>query len=96
MKTYWKVTRDHIKDRHDPTDPCKVGRAGEDWDEAKYKQEKKQGRAWDFRLYDDDRILYYTGVGYGVVDFDPLDWGTWYAGCTIMEWREKGKDWGVL
>lgn len=96
MQTMWKVTRDLIKDKNDPSDPSKVGRCGDNWDEAKYKAEKAAGRAWVFRLYDDDHIHYYSGVGAGDVDFDPLDWATNYAGCTGMQYKEKGGEWKWL
>lgn len=54
-----------------------------------------------FRLFDDDMNLYYEGVMTSTDDCDedgvfaPLDWGTHYAGCTMLYVFEKG-EWSRL
>ena len=67
----------------------------ENMDEHVANELLKDGKGLKFRLYDDDKILYYEGrmVGdfEGVGDFDPLDWAMYNAGCTGMKTYYKGK-----
>ena len=54
------------------------------------------GEGHKFRMYDDDGELYYTGLFIGDADsedgFKPLDdFGEGNAGCTRIDYFEKGK-----
>lgn len=58
---------------------------------------------FEFRLYDDDGELYFTGLCLdldqqdGDSAFQPLDWATADSGCTRMDYRKKGdKAWTIL
>lgn len=49
-----------------------------------------------FRLYDDDGILYYEGYYNGLegdeeAAFEPLDWASAYAGCTTLKYLENSE-----
>lgn len=52
-----------------------------------------------FRLYDDDRELYYEGRILTAddpgteQDFAPLDWAMWNAGCTAIMYCTHGAWW---
>lgn len=87
MKRQWCLTVDHV----DGTEDLK-----------KSTGEKTDDMIIPIRLYDDDDVLYYSGwmtqelLDDGENAFDPLDWGTWNAGCTYMEYKESGKDWQIL
>lgn len=51
----------------------------------------------DFRMYDDDGILYYAGKIWGDFEgFEPLDdFGEGYAGCTEIKYKVKNQ-WETL
>ena len=53
-----------------------------------------------FKLYDDDDDLYYSGRFWGDEDseeaFAPLDWGSRYAGCTRIDYRQEDGTWVIL
>lgn len=74
----WKITADHISDSGDRD----VGMEG-----PSNLDESITANATEFKLYDDDDILYYTGMLYG--DFDGLepldDFGMGWAGCTSIK-----------
>jgi hypothetical protein len=91
MKTEWTITKDLICKTTETK--SEVGRKSEGYTEEGFKEAKKWGKTWDFRLYDDDKILYYEGKGYGDVEFDPLDWAMYNDGCTYMTYNEG---WRVL
>ena len=67
----------------------------ENMDEHVANELLKDGRGLKFRLYDDDKKLYYEGrmVGdfEGEQQFDPLDWAMYNAGCTGMKTYDEGK-----
>ena len=87
MKYYWKITRG-APDLFD--DPVGVrGPMGAD--------ESITANKGKFRMKDDDGIIYYHGEIYGDYDgFEPLDdFGTPNAGCTSIEYNEKG-EWEIL
>ena len=44
-----------------------------------------------FRMYDDDRELYFEGLSKVNNSFDPLDEIGYSAGCTEIHYLEKGK-----
>ena len=55
-----------------------------------------------FRLYDDDNVLYYTGMiapetieGDESLAFEPLDWASAYAGATRLDYLKDG-EWETL
>ena len=67
----------------------------ENMDEHVANELLKDGKGLKFKLYDDDKILYYEGrmVGdfEGEQQFDPLDWAQPNAGCTGMQTYDEGK-----
>lgn len=105
---HWIITADHINGKPGDTIPSRVGykRGPTQWiaeyraaDPAKRNrmlEEFKAGMNFEFRLYDDDGILYYEGLCKDLDDqdeesaFGPLDWGMNDAGCTTMKYRKKG------
>lgn len=48
-----------------------------------------------FRLYDDDDILYYEGRA-SEADFDAQDWAERNDGVTYTMWRSGNADWELL
>lgn len=58
------------------------------------------GKGTHFKLYDDDEQCYYTGKFLGDPDseeaFEPLDWATYYAGCTDIKYRQKSGEYESL
>lgn len=68
-----------------------------------FTQETVAALPYEFRLYDDDGELYFSGHC-GDLDqadqdhaFAPLDWAANDAGCTRMDYRKKGsKQWQTL
>ena len=51
----------------------------------------------NFRLYDDDGILYYEGRMCPNCDFEPLDdYGTPNAGCTRIDVQSNNGQWQTL
>lgn len=53
------------------------------------------GMKYQFRLYDDDGVLYYEGIC-SELDFHPLDWAIPHAGCTTMTYLAADGTWEPL
>lgn len=52
---------------------------------------KTDRHKFPFKMYDDDRNLYYEGLSKINFSFDPLDEIGYSAGCTEIHYLEKGK-----
>ena len=76
---FWKITKDLLDTDSRST---AVG-------SGCYTREKEEDMEYRFKLYDDDDILYYEGIA-SEPEFDPLDWGMNYAGCTRVDFLEDG------
>lgn len=83
----WKIIKDNVADNDEES---QVGKIKRDY----------QGGQHRYRLKDDDGEIYYYLLsdidgkdGYEDELFAPLDWGTWFAGCSSIEWKnpETGK-----
>lgn len=79
MKTF-VITKDHIAENDEPSavtelPDCFVRREG----------------MLDFRLYDDDGILYFEGFCPEQYLEDAWQWGAWYAGATRLDARLDDK-----
>ena len=91
----WVITKDHTEKQGDKASLVGKIYTTEDEHLNINKTEK-------FRLYDGDNHLYYEGFAFideahDETGFEPLDWGTAYAGCTHIEyWNEKHRCWDVL
>lgn len=90
----WLITKDHTEKIGDSE--CLTGKMF--WTDDRHAYENKDQK---FRMYDDDKILYYEGFAYideeNETGFEPLDWGTAYAGCTRIEyWNTIKRCWELL
>lgn len=76
----WKITKDHITKPDEES--YAVGIEG-----PRDADNSVSSNPTRFSLYDDDRICYYEGMLYGDFEgFEPLDdFGTGFAGCTMMK-----------
>jgi hypothetical protein len=88
MAYAWKITRDHLYD--DETDlPSREG-----W--GRNLSTLKTAKTNAFRIYDDDGILYYSGILIDDDDCesqtDALEWACWDAGATTIKVR-RGNRW---
>jgi hypothetical protein len=67
--------------------------------ESKKIDQKQENQTVEFRLFDDDDILYFTGyMTQKLFDddpFTPLDWAMDDSGCTSMKIKENGS-WETL
>jgi hypothetical protein len=52
---------------------------------------KTEKHKFHFKMYDDDRNLYYEGLSKSNFSFDPLDEMGYSAGCTEIHYLENGK-----
>ena len=93
---FFQITKDFMACDYIPS------RAGRCYGNPKAKVlcEKKGIEKIHFKLYDDDRNLYYQGFLWATKQsgnemFAPLDWAENDAGATIMKIKENGK-WEVL
>lgn len=90
MPTYhWTIAKDHITDpEHDTNDTGTHGPSGAT---LSAEQIASHPQAKEFRMYDDDGELYYSGFYVGPDDealFAPLDdFGTPNAGCTSINYK---------
>jgi hypothetical protein len=111
----WIITQDHLTktlencpSRVDTFNTHNAKRL-EKWNAAEREQQVALLREWtaecdhEFRLYDDDGELYYSGVCLkldqmsGDSAFEPLDWARADAGCERMDYRKKGETkWKIL
>ena len=83
----WKITHDHI------TKGEAVGVTSSIFEEGNITE------SWQkFRIFDDDKILYYEGVMSPECNFEPLDdFGMPNAGCvSIHIWNSKKDIWEIL
>ncbi len=86
----WKITKDHISE---PEWGSEVGKHSPDFKDD-------MSPLYKFKLYDDDRVLYFEGVSTSCDDeaaFEPLDYYMADAGCTsIVYYNEKTAKWEEL
>lgn len=89
----WIITVDHLAGEGERGD---VGMAGPRGITPEQVASLQAGEGREFRLYDDDQIIYYTGRSIWSDDedgdegqvFGPLDdFGAPSAGCTLIKWR---------
>jgi len=52
---------------------------------------KTEQHKFHFKMYDDDRNLYYEGLSKANFSFDPLDEMGYGVGCTEIHYLENGK-----
>ena len=89
MTYHWTITKDHIMDpEHDRDEAGIVGPCCATFTAEQIAEHPK---ALEFRLYDDDGELYYTGFYLGPdyeTQFAPLDdFGMPNSGCTSIHYR---------
>jgi hypothetical protein len=88
----WKVTRDFTDNKNG----VNVNVESSNFNESKWSDGRKH---YEFRMYSDDKELYYEGLCDSNDDnkaFGPLDgYGAPNAGCTYIMYYNKGK-WEVL
>ena len=103
MKTQWTITKDHLADTDAKkgTNANAVGIVGPRGATLTHDEIVNHADAVKFKMFDDDRNLYYEGVmvveDYGSEEmFFPLDnFGTPNAGCTELQYLEDGS-WKTL
>lgn len=63
-----------------------------------YKEGQESELTEEFRIKDDDDVIYYYGKATPDTDFDPLDdFGMPNAGCTSIEYKDKAtQKWAAL
>lgn len=93
LKHCWQIIEDHTKDPEPNRYNVMYGNAT--------LVEVLEYEPRLFRLYDDDGILYYTGIMRGDIDdelvgFAPLDWGMVYGGCTRIDYKQEDGSWETL
>lgn len=94
MSYQWKITKDclPVKDAPEGTNLNATGLCGP----ATYDELREHEMTAQFRMKDDDGEIYYEGIATPEADFGPLDdFGMPNAGCTNIEYKEKGI-WKVL
>lgn len=78
----WVITEDHLGD----TLPTNVGKGN-------FPVHRASELPFEFRLLDDDKVIYYIGRCDNPADaeeedaFDPLDWAMHDSGCTTFLYR---------
>ena len=84
MAVSWTITRDFL----DGDDVGTVGPSSAPLSHAEIRKHPKRER---FRMYDDDKALYYEGFIVGAEEgFEPLDhFGMPNAGCTTIKYFNK-------
>ena len=106
MATYgWIIDKDYLAEEGEEagTNLNAVGVIGPRGIPARIEERLRAGQGRAFRMFDDDGELYYSGriitskADEGSeTDFGPLqDFGTPNAGCTFIQYLEKGK-WETL
>ena len=90
-KYRWKIVKDHIGGGSEGTEGPANAPDEDLLDEPNYEEE-------DFRLLDDDEIVYYTGRIWGDYDgFEPLDeFGSPNAGAVAIQYKDDKGEWGYL
>ncbi len=88
----WCITEDHINDG------AEVGTVGPNKPDDELVVMCSSGFGTKFKMYDDDGVLYYSGVINGKWDgFEPLDdFGTPSAGCTRIKYQNAVGVWVAL
>ena len=87
--TQWTITKDLTDGCGEPSAEGVVGPSGAKLSASEIMSHPK---AKDFRMYDDDGVLYYEGTLLGNNEFAPLDdFGGPNAGCTRIDVLENGK-----
>lgn len=95
MDYAWVITRDHLADMFgDPAEQREEGVSGPSAAPDDLLARVKAGEGHEFKMYDDDGELYYTGRLLTAGDMGaeehcagPLDdFGTPNAGCTRIRW----------
>lgn len=95
----WIITKDHLY-RPSSSDKDEAGTMGPSWISEELKAQLLAGEGREFRMYDDDNELYYTGKiltpespeGGGDEDFGPLDdFGRPNAGATEIRYYDERK-----
>lgn len=90
----WVITEDH-RNKAEDTVPSRVGRGN-------FMKAIANVLTFQFRLYDDDGVLYYSGRCDDPQKFEeskalaPLNYGMADAGCTRMDYRKPGGGWQTL
>ena len=87
----WIITKDYLDEGDSASSD--VGTIGPSNISDEMMKDLRDGKGKPFRLYDDDRELYYEGRYLGEFEWgDPLsDFGTPNAGCTYMMEKVNGK-----
>jgi hypothetical protein len=99
VATYaWVITKDHLADEEmtrvgHPSGASEAGVIGPRNAPTELITRLKNGEGDTFKMFDDDGILYYTGRGLSLNEWDedacygPLgDFGTPNAGAVLIEW----------
>ena len=96
MRTNWTITVDHIAEPGEkaPSNQNAVGMIGPRDATLTHDQIKNHKDRVAFKMYDDDKNLYYSGFmvpgDEGEAEFGPLDdFGTPNAGCTEIKIKNK-------
>lgn len=97
MSNYaWVITRDHLAEGSNMENES--GTMGPQGISEAQKRALIAGEGEEFRLYDDDDYLYYSGRVIGEMDMgDPLlDFGAPNAGAAYMSMRSAEGEWIVV
>jgi hypothetical protein len=75
LRNEFVITHDHLE--------------GKSLDDSQVLKVKSEGYNIHFKLFDDDRVHYYSGYLHEVSEdeFSPLDWAMYDSGCTIIQYR---------
>lgn len=96
----WIITRDHTADEgaEEGTNMNAIGIVGPRGCTDEQEEQLKAGEGEEFRMYDDDGILYYSGRIIGDYDgFEPLDdYGMPNAGAVRIDYKNKDGIWSQL
>lgn len=94
MNAAWIITVDHISEGKYSA----VGRIGPQSATLDEKAIRAHPDRQRFKMYDDDRELYYEGLLIGGDGFEPLDdFGTPNAGCSYITYKDTDSgEWRIL
>lgn len=94
----WLITEDLLIDHlRDDTDGTEVAVAGPSNGSDSEIAALKAGDGFEFRLRDDDGVVYYHGLSSEIDSFDPLDeFGTPHAGCVDIQYHARLGGWESL
>lgn len=87
----WIITDDHISNED-------KGVSGPSGLKPEFETQLKAGKGEQFKMFDDDGELYYSGLIVGDYDgFEPMDdFGMPNAGVTTIKYKGKSGEWEVL